>query len=76
MQYIESYVCATCRNTQDDAMFFSCVHVSLSSEGIINMHRRQLDYHVECMESGLSLVKVLLEESGLRINAAVVTYKG
>ena len=56
-------------------MLFSCAQDSLSSEGIAKIYARQSDYHVNGVESGLLLVKVILEELGLRTNATVAKYK-
>ena len=56
-------------------MLFCYAQDSLSSEGIAKSYARQTDYHVNGAESGLLLVKVILEESGLRTNATVAKYK-
>ena len=56
-------------------MLFICAHDSMFSEGISKIYARQSDYHVNGMESGLILAKVIFRKSGLRKNTIVAEYK-
>ena len=56
-------------------MIFIYAHDSLFSEEISKIYARQSDYHVNGMEHGLILAKVIFRKSGLRKNTIVAKYK-
>ena len=73
--WVTSYISQENRASQDDAMLFSCILNSLSSEGKIRVYNRSKDFMVDNSESGTLLLKVVLEESGLQTNATVMKAK-
>ena len=74
--WVNTYINANNRSSQDDAMLFSCILNSLSSEGAIKVYNRSSDFMIDNEESGVLLLKVVLEESGLQTNATVMKGKG
>ena len=74
-RYIETYISTESRASQDDAMSFSCILNSPSSEGAIKVYNRSADFHCNGQEYSTLLAKVVLEESGLQINATIMKLK-
>ena len=46
-------------------MMYNCIINSLSIDGLVKVYNRSADYHVGDYESGILLLKVILEELGL-----------
>ena len=57
-------------------MLFESVINSLSSNGKCKMYNRSKDFHILGEESGVMLIKTILDESGLQIHATVMEEKG
>ena len=56
-------------------MLYNCIISSLSSEGLVKVSSISEDYHWGHWESGVLLIKVVLDKSGLQINANVMKEK-
>ena len=53
-------------------MMYNCVINSLSSDGLVKVYNRIGDYHVGDCESGILLLKVILEESVLQTHVELL----
>ena len=60
------------RVVQDDAILYDCIISILYSDGLVKVPNRSEDYHWEEWESGVLLIKLVLDESELQINATVM----
>ena len=56
-------------------MLYDCIINSLLSEGVVKVYNRSQDYHIVDYESGILLIKVILDESGLQTYATVMKEK-
>ena len=73
--FFKSYITLKFRAAQDDAMLYNYIISSLSSEGLVKVSNIYKDYHWREWESGVLLIKVVLDESGIQINATVMKEK-
>ena len=73
--YVETYINVPAREVQDDTMLFKAVINSLSSDGKCKIYNRSKDFHTLGEESGVLLIKTILDKSGLQTNAAVMKEK-
>ena len=64
-QYVETYINVPVCEAQDDAMLLEAVINSLSSNGKYKMYNRSEDFHTLGEESGVLLIKTILDESGI-----------
>ena len=56
-------------------MLFEAVINSLSSDGKCKIYNRSEDFHTLGEDSGILLIKTVLDESGLQTNATVMKEK-
>ena len=73
--YVETYINIPVREAQDDAMLFESVINSLSSDSKRKIYNRSNDFHTFGEESGVLLIKIILDESGLQTHATVMKEK-
>jgi len=73
--YVKTWIDTESRAVQDDAMLFSAVKDSLSKNGLTRVFQRQEDFTVHGKESGVLVVKTVLDESGLTTNVTVMALK-
>ena len=74
-RWVESYTHIDTRATQDYGMLFESTLKSLSTAGRMKIYTRYKKIHVDEMESGVLLLKIVLEEAGLKINAKIISVK-
>ena len=74
-EYVETYIDVPAREAQDDAMLSEAVLNSLSSDGKCKIYNRSEDFHTLEEESGVLLIKTILEKSGLQTNVTVMKEK-
>ena len=73
--WVQSFVSSESRAAQDDDMLFNCIVNSLSSDGMVKVYSRYDDFTTAGYNSGILLMKVVLEESGLKTNAKIMADK-
>ena len=72
---VSTYITLNSRSAQDNTMIYDCIISSLSSDVLVKISNRPKDYHWGEWESGVLLIKVVLDKSGLQINATVMKEK-
>ena len=61
VNYVSSYVDLETRAAQDDGMMYNCIINSLSSDRLVKTYNCSDDYYVGEYESGILLLKVIIE---------------
>lgn len=70
--YVKKYIGTDTQVAQDDAMVFSCALDSLSMEGQIKVDNIGAKYNTLGTNNGVLILKVILIESVLQTNMAII----
>ena len=70
--YIATYVNLESHTAQDGGMLFEVIINSMSSEAKYTLYNRSDDFLILGEESGVLLIKTILDESGLQTHATVM----
>ena len=73
--WVQSYAPSESRAAQDDDTLFNCIVNSLTSEGLVKIYSKYDDFTTAGYNSGILLLKVVLEEVSLKTNAKIVAGK-
>ena len=63
--FVSKYITLNSSAAQDDVMLYKCIISSLSSDGLFKVSNCSEDYYWGDWESGVLIIKVVLDESGL-----------
>ena len=64
--YIDTYIDLETRAAQEDEILFKCMINNLSSEGKVKVYNHSREFTAGLDTSGILLLKVILDESGLQ----------
>ena len=68
--WVKLYVSSKSRASQDDdIMLFNCIVNSITSDGLVKIYSKYNDFTTAWYNNWILLLKVVLEESGQKVNA-------